>query len=217
MRVACATRASFWKGKMGRFSEALKKIEEERHRREGTQAESFAPKGRGFKRYLISFAIIFAIIGLAVYGYGLRKGLDLAKTETIPLPQKAEIEPTPEPASKPEDALLLSAVEQMVKLNYEEEQPTPPAETPQESIQNFYTIQLASFQDAEAARFVAKDLRAQGYETFVVKSGKYFAVCVEKFASKEEARLRLTEIRSSSGGTQYQDAFVRYVKPKTSS
>ncbi|MBI1978144.1 MAG: SPOR domain-containing protein [Candidatus Omnitrophica bacterium] len=209
---------------MGRFSEALKKLEEERRDQKGIRSESHVQRRKRFKHYLVSLIILVVMIAAAVYGYGLRKGLDLAKTETIPpTPQAIEnveavtrAQPEAEPAPKPEDALLLSAVEQMVKLNYEEGASTPPASAPSEPLQNFYTIQLANFQDAEAARFVAKDLRAQGYATFVVRSGKYSAVCVEKFANKEEARLRLMELRNSSGGTQHQDAFVRYIKPKTS-
>ena len=224
---------------MGKYSEALRKIEEERLK--GNSLPSPGWPVRKLKFYLVVTAVILFVLVVAVYGHGIRKGLNLASTsqpqavsqakaEAIaPTAQKLET-PVSETPKSQDNSMLLNSVEQLAELTYQDsktlsassggsEMPTEAGvnqPTLVKQSEGFYTIQLASFQDREAAKSVAEDLRDEGYSAFVVLSSKYSAVCIDKFDVKTNAKARLSEIKSSLSGTKYQDAFIRYVKPKVS-
>ena len=198
---------------MGRYSEALRKIEEERQKKDPSL---FVGEGnfRKVKPYLITLGIIFFVIILSIYGYGIREGMRLRSPSNNQLTTFKE--PKQEIAlsvtsPQPDNAVLLNTVEQMVGLTYSKASPEPES---LQMLQTFRTIQVASFKDHEAARSVAKDLSDQGHEAFVVLSGKYFSVCIGKFKEKAEAQTRFAELRTFLLEHGYQDAFVRYVKRK---
>ena len=106
--------------------------------------------------------------------------------------------------------------------SYEENQSAPEAQsapseeesTPAPTPQNFYTIQLASFQNVESAREEAKKLMDQGYQALVLRSSKYYSVCVDKFENAAQAAERLIQLKDAFGGKVYQDTFVRFVRQK---
>jgi len=54
-------------------------------------------------------------------------------------------------------------------------------------LENRYTIQAATYGNEEYARQDALVLKAKGFQSFLIKSGKYWLVCVGNFNTKEIA------------------------------
>ncbi|MBI3999201.1 MAG: SPOR domain-containing protein [Candidatus Omnitrophica bacterium] len=214
---------------MGKYSEALRKIEEERLKGKVTPLSlSAQPKqSRKWKGYAIGATVFIAIILLSVYAHGVRKGMRAAETLSL----EASLPPAEEPepigsvgqlAESGKDELLLNSLEGMMKLSYQENPSVSEAQsasnneepTPAPPPQNFYTIQLASFQNVESAREEAKKLMDQGYQAIVLRSSKYYSVCVDKFENAAQAAERLIQLKDAFGGGVYQDTFVRFVRQK---
>ena len=219
---------------MGKYSEALRKIEEERLKGKATPLSlSAQPKQNlKWKGYAIGATVFIAIILLSVYAHGVRKGMRAAETLSLEVPvTQALLPPAEEPepigsvgqlAESGKDELLLNSLEGMMRLSYQENPSVPEAQsassdeetTPAPPPQNFYTIQLASFQNVESAREEAKKLMDQGYQAIVLRSSKYYSVCVDKFENAAQAAERLIQLKDAFGGKVYQDTFVRFVRQK---
>ena len=213
---------------MGKYTEALRKLEEERKKKKSESSEEPSNSNvQSLKGYLIGTAICALVVLLLVYAYGVRSGTKLASSPPLEVPaskvetpssEKAEpVSPIGQLAESGDNATLLESVEKMISLPNEV---VPPKEIPQEAeatVQEqseFYTIQLVTYESKERAREEANTLKTQGYGAFILRSNKFYSVCVDKFTEAAQAARRLSEIRKSFGEGAYQDAFVRFVKPK---
>ena len=67
-----------------------------------------------------------------------------------------------------------------------------------------FTIQLATFTQPALAEEELRLLRKGGYQPFLIKTGKFSAVCVGAYATRQEATRQLAAVKSS-----YHDSFVR--------
>ncbi|MBI4358070.1 MAG: SPOR domain-containing protein [Candidatus Omnitrophica bacterium] len=192
---------------MGRYSEALRKIEAERNKRDKSfSSDSISRKSIGFPFWVAVFSVILLAV---VYGFGLRTGArvsemsshlqsspraELTFARTLnPKPVLPEMAPTP-PNVTPEVKQSLPEVEQWVS--------------------DFYTIQLVAYRSEESAREEARKLRDEGYRSLILKGTTYYSVCIGKFPDEVAADGTLSELRSSFPEGAYQDAFVRIVRRK---
>lgn len=75
-----------------------------------------------------------------------------------------------------------------------------------------YTIQLITYQNRSRADREIKTLNDLGYESFLIPSGKYYQVCVDRFQAKSDASKRLFELKSGAYGQIYRGAYIRPVK-----
>lgn len=147
-----------------------------------------------FFRYIRNYEkIIMLIIGLVITGIisfslGVEKGKRLAQSTQI-VPQQI----------KPES---VDALKNQVQPKIEKPElvkPSAPADSPQ-----YYTIQLASYQNTALARKEAQDLKKKGLLPLVLTKGRYTVLCVGNFTNKETARSLLSELRK-----RYRDCFLR--------
>jgi cell division septation protein DedD len=67
-----------------------------------------------------------------------------------------------------------------------------------------YTLQAATYGNEEYARQDALVLKAKGFQTFLIKSGKYWLVCVGNFNNKDSASALLRKLPG-----QYRSSQVR--------
>lgn len=72
-----------------------------------------------------------------------------------------------------------------------------------------WTIQLVTYTSEKYAINEMDRLRENGYEPFLIPSGKFYQVCVNRFSTKEEANKLLQVFKS---GSRYRDAFLRHIK-----
>lgn len=221
---------------MGKYTEALRKLEEERKKKK--LESSGAPSKSSFRNlraYAIGTTVCVAISLLLVYAYGVLSGTRLATRGAYrELPSRgptAEVEPPSPQAVDPsrsvdplteggDNALLLESVEKMIELSYQDlppvqqEENAEDAEAQVQRQDEFYTIQLVTYENRERAKEEANTLRVQGHQTFILRSNRFYTVCVGKFADASRAARSFPEIRSVIGEATYPDAFVRFVKPK---
>jgi cell division septation protein DedD len=74
----------------------------------------------------------------------------------------------------------------------------------EKKIDKGYTVQVASYAQTDSAERESIGLKKRGYETFILPKGKYFILCVGKFADKAEADIFLVKLKK-----QYKDCLVR--------
>lgn len=74
-----------------------------------------------------------------------------------------------------------------------------------------YTIQLATYRRKDQAETEVVRLKKKGHDAFIIPSGKFFQVCVEKFEKRPEAFQKLLELKSGGFDRIYQGAYVRPV------
>lgn len=151
-------------------------------------------QNRTFLNYIWGYEkIILTIMGLVITGIisfslGVEKGKKLAQGYKFS-PQETRQE-TNIPKAK-------------VQPNAERQDVLKPV-TPADSLQNYYTIQLASYQSKTSAQKEADALKRKGLLPLVLSKGKYTVLCVGNFADKETARPLLSELKK-----RYQDCFIR--------
>ncbi len=207
---------------MGKYTEALRKIEEERTKKI-QDPDSILSKGVNLKSYAIGIAVAAGIVILLVYAYGVYRGSRSkeAVNDAQPIP---EVPPPP----PDEHALLLENVEKMMQLSMNQGIATvstsrpspepPPAEetTPMpvvpEMSKDFYTVQVAAFEQEQTAKNEAQKLVTKGYKPLILKGTGLFKLCIGKFPTKEEADAELLKIKSED--QSYHEAFSRLVKRK---
>jgi len=209
---------------MGRYSEALQKIEEERKKKGLDPFQKPSSRNHfAFRNYTIGILAVLIIVLVIVYIYGVQKGMHLASVSS-PVRNSPEAQkPLNEVAASEGDTALLENLERMMKMSYEAKPQVPtsgvaPTVSSQETKQNktdFYTIQLAAYQDIVHAREEAGKLNQEGYRAIILRSNKYFAVCIDKFDNKSQADTRLAEIKNALGETMYPGAWIHFVKAKT--
>jgi len=86
-----------------------------------------------------------------------------------------------------------------------------PAETTVALKTGTYTIQLATYRRKDQAETEVLRLKKRGHDAFIIPSGKFFQVCVEKFEKRPEAFQKLLELKSGGLDRVYQGAYVRPV------
>ncbi|HPN88160.1 MAG TPA: SPOR domain-containing protein [Candidatus Omnitrophota bacterium] len=80
-----------------------------------------------------------------------------------------------------------------------------PAPKKNDLIENFYTIQVASFKQKDSAEKEALKIKNNlGHETFVISKGDYVIVCVGRFEKKDDAQLVAHRLKS-----KYNDYYIR--------
>ena len=84
-----------------------------------------------------------------------------------------------------------------------------PSQTAQNSqMKKLYSIQVHSFKDQTKAQKSVDDLKKAGYTPFLLRrdlkeKGIWYRVCVGEFESRQEANIKLAELRQ-----KYKDSFV---------
>ena len=223
---------------MGRFSDALQKIEEERLKK-----NLFRPKDRSvervrqFKNYGIGLLVISVITLIAVYAYGVRTGSRVQKMNTNE-PQTSAVGAPSLSTSKPvssvleiaqtdENRMLLESVERMVEHPVEAEPEAPVVLAPQaqESLpvpgtqgseqHDFYTLQIASYEDEASARSQAEVLLSKGYRPIILRGSQSYTLCVGKFTERLPAEEKLSALKSSLADLGFSDVYIRFAKRKS--
>ena len=197
---------------MGKYSEALRKIEEERGKVSLFSTSNPQPNWRP---YVLIFFVTAGILLVGIYGYGVYSGRQIKEKEVkaqIPLPVQAD-----------QSTQLLENVEKMMQLDYKTDQPSLKTDikpvVPVQQVktvalkEDFYTIQLIAYQDEKLAKAEAEKLSLEGYKILIFRGEKYFKVSIGKYADQAEAQTTLAKIKNQFG-TKYHDAFIRFVKNK---
>lgn len=71
-----------------------------------------------------------------------------------------------------------------------------------------YTVQLVTYDNKELAEKELNRLKSQGYQGFIIPSGRFFQVCANYFDSKSTARPKLDQLKQTG---RYPDAYIRPV------
>ena len=201
---------------MGRYTEALRKIEEERVKQIPTAR--IVPHSFPVRNYVLGISIFTVVVIIIVYAYGVYNGSQHRKKQVmIDLPA---VSPVHQVSNADQNTLLLENVEKMLQLSTQGEKPALKTEVNTDLKQpitsneiDFYTIQLTAYNQEPTAELEARKLLEQGYQPLVLRGSKFFKVCVGKFPTKEAADFELQKIKATTAG-RYQDAFIRLVKSK---
>ncbi len=204
---------------MGKYTDALRKIEEERVKKfEKIELPVPVSTSFNFRPYAIGIAVVALIAAITIYAYGVHRGSQLKKgvpaTEISP-----EVSPVQQISNTDQNALLLANVENMIKT--EVNPPVPEPITPIEALpkpapaspQDFYTVQVIAYRQEDKAKLEAQKLLGQDFQPLILRGSKLFKVCVGKFETKDQANLELENIKTTKH-LAYPDAFVRLVKAK---
>ena len=81
-----------------------------------------------------------------------------------------------------------------------------PEQKPQESAKNLYRVQLGAFEKKNNATAIAAKLEKEGFDTYIVKIGKYYKVQVGAFSVKKNAETMLEKLKKAG----HTDAFLTY-------
>jgi cell division septation protein DedD len=84
-----------------------------------------------------------------------------------------------------------------------------PASTPQKEetmLKNGYTIQVATLKTEQAAKGLSDTLVKKGWHSFTKSSGKYVVVLAGNFTKREDALLKLKELKKT-----YADCFIKKI------
>jgi len=173
----------------------------------GATHKSFLGYIRGYEKTLL---LIFAFITTVIVSFslGVEKGkrTQIANSDThLDLALKAQ------PA-----AVKIAPVPAANKPQYQPQPPKLPAqpvlEKPnavpqqgnQEYIHNYYTIQLASYQNKTSAQKEAEALKKRGLTPLIVSKGKFNVLCVGNFPNKKTAESLFVELKK-----RYRDCLIR--------
>jgi len=168
----------------------------------GATHKSFLGYIRGYEKTLLMI-IAFIITVIVSFSLGVEKGkrtqiansgtrLDLAlkaqpaAVKTAPLPAQ----PAKLPAPQPQPVL--------------EKRNVIPQQESQEYMHNYYTIQLASYQNKTSARKEAEALKKRGLTPLIMSKGKFSVLCVGNFPNKKTAESLLVELKK-----RYRDCLIR--------
>ena len=150
----------------------------------GLKPNTFLGYIRGYER-IVLLAIGFIITAVVSFSLGVEKGRRLALQSA---------------ASRFDIALSSKVVpEQKPETQTVQDKPRPV-----NSLQQNYTIQLASYQNKTLAQRQAGLLKKNGLAALVISKGNYNILCVGSFHNKETAKPLLSQLRK-----KYQDSFIR--------
>ncbi|MFH1093374.1 MAG: SPOR domain-containing protein [Candidatus Omnitrophota bacterium] len=154
---------------------------------------------------LIVIIIALLMVNLSSFAIGIEKGKTQSKAENKNILDKKqikliaketpkEVEPVPETSKKSEEVITIKIAET---------ETAPVKETARKG----YIIQLVTYSSNSNADKEAEKLRAQGYSSYVLRSGEYFVVYSGMYESKTSATEKLPGLKK-----QYKDCFVRFLK-----
>lgn len=165
---------------------------------------------------LVVLSILCIMLAVFAYSLGVERGKFVMaaqfneRRQTKPLmaeapavsvsPQVAEAKPAVQVAAG-------NAVTQQAPVSAVKPENTVPVleQKFQKADPNFkFTVQVASYADEKFANRVAEDLGKKGYQTLVMKKGKYYILCIGKFNVKQEAVAMTAKLKS-----KYKDCLVR--------
>lgn len=194
---------------MSKYTEALRKIEEERIKQ--VQAPEIAARSFNLRKYILGISVIALIVMITVYAYGVYSGLKLKQQSSVSTVEQP-ISSAHQVSNADQSALLLENVEKMMQVPVPTENVVPkilPAK-----LKDFYTVQLIAYQQEAQAKTAAQKLVNQGYQAIIILRGaSLFKVCTGKFETEEQANTELHKIRGQADSV-YKDAFIRFVKAK---
>lgn len=157
---------------------------------------------RGYQKLILK-AIAFIFISLAAYSLGVEKGKLQAANLAGGLTRRASaVEITREPAASgvtPAGAGVPISASADVPLR-----PLRAEAVKLEPGKNNYTIQVASISRNKNVKSELASLRNKGYTAFSLVKGKYTVICVGKFEEKEDAKVKLQNLK-----TRYPDCQIR--------
>ena len=130
----------------------------------------------------ISIVIVFFIVSLISFSLGVERGKRLVVI----------VEPKTDKVS----------TQQAQTPSREIPKPVVPAEE-KKDISKF-TVQVATFKTKKYAKKEAERLKKQGLKALIVPKGKHVCVCVGSFSEKQEAKVALSQLKST-----YHDCFIR--------
>lgn len=78
-----------------------------------------------------------------------------------------------------------------------------------EVFENPFTIQLVTYVSQERAVAEVERLKGMGLNAFIISSGAYHQVCINRFFEKDQAMAALQELKQHKPFDAYHDAFVR--------
>ena len=164
---------------------------------------------------ILTMAVV--VIMVVSFSLGMEKGKRLSKKAVLRmLPQDSPAPESPQPPAQDaviEDAKTMAGKElveaapektPLVRLDEEPVDPDAAQAAGEKVVDNFYTIQVASFKKRTMAQKEAMQLQDKGYDIMVVPKGQYSIVCVGKFPVKEEAKVVSQELKK-----KYKDCLIR--------
>ena len=95
------------------------------------------------------------------------------------------------------------AAEVNKRLGVAEEEPEQNA---QDGAKNLYRVQIGAFEKKDNATAFAEKLKKEGFDTYIVQSGKYYKVQVGAFGVKKNAEAMLEKLKKAGRD----DAFLTY-------
>ena len=194
---------------MGKYTEALRKIEEERIKQ--VQAPEIAAGSFNLRKYILGISVIALIVMITVYAYGVYSGSKLKQQSSVSTVEQP-ISSAHQVSNADQSALLLENVEKMMQVPVPTENVVPKILSPK--LKDFYTVQLIAYQQEAQAKTAAQKLVSQGYQEIIILRGaSLFKVCTGKFETEEQANTELHKIRGQADSV-YKDAFIRFVKAK---
>jgi septal ring-binding cell division protein DamX len=150
---------------------------------------------------VIFICIVMSLI--ASFTLGVEKGKLIARNG-------AAVEKAPESAAAVAAALSPEKIQTAENVKpLVPEQPIQPIAVTQETIKTptgGFTIQVASVTAETSAKGLADSLIKKGIAAFTKRSGKYTIVLAGNFAKKEDAQVRLRELKKT-----YTDCFIRKI------
>jgi hypothetical protein len=169
----------------------------------------------------IFFLIFMIIIGSVSYIFGFRQGnnADTKVSELVSTEHYIVIDDEQDLIAEMREELQDNPLAQ--ERSSEESSAVQSAETSsegQDSSGSFFsaanenknwTIQLVTYTSEKYSHNEMDRLKESGYEPFLIPSGKFYQVCVNRFSTKEEANKLLQVFKS---GSRYRDAFLRNIK-----
>lgn len=112
------------------------------------------------------------------------------------------------PRPEPQEILVKSRPAAEVPHDSEDE-PLPVTVT---ETSHPFTIQLVTYMSQARAAQEVEALRGVGRGAFIIPSGAYFQVCIDRFSEKFDARETMLELERQGMLDSYQDAYVRPVQ-----
>ena len=160
-----------------------------------------------FDKFLIFLILLIISISIA-YAFGVATGRGTLKHDGGEQPSlhKMKSEPVLFELSEDEHYVQKEGVQTQAQDDITAVAIT---EITQELPEKGWTIQVVTYKDYSNAHNEVAKLRDEGFNPFIIPSGKYYQVCVNAFTSRSDALKMLSVFTTER---QYFDAFVRKIK-----
>ncbi len=154
---------------------------------------------------LIVIIIALLMVNLSSFAIGIEKGKALAKAENKVAVEKEKLKLLR--AEKPKAVKLEPKISKKPEETRQIKPSVAQTDPVKEESRRGYIIQLVTYSSNSSADKEAKKLRAQGYSSYVLKSGEYYVVYSGMYESKRLAKEKLPGLKK-----RYKDCFVRFLK-----